>query len=222
MKQTLLAAFSYKNKTQVLNKNVLSVSKLSNSQFRITFTNTINNLFSGDTFFNYSCIIKSKNNAITTYKNNLPCRIVLGSTANNYIDIYVLNSELNLYGLYNDDLDINFMLFNDILDTDSHYEFFNLCINSSTVLSKSPLFTSISFDNSVLSAPIITCILKEEIHVNTDLLWINTSGGNWGEYVYYVENLGTQLKIYLKTAHGGDYYNPSLTDRHNLSLLIYS
>ena len=222
MKQTLLAAFSYKNKNAVLSKSVLSVSKISNSQFRITFIDTINNLFPGDTFFNYYCIIKSRNNSITTYKNNLPCRIPSINTTNNYIDIYVLNSELSVYGLSNDDLDINFLLFNDILDNNSHYEFFNLCINTSTVLSKSPLFTSISFDNSVLNSPIITCILKEEIHLNTDLLWINTSGGNWGEYVYYVELIGTQLKIYLKTAHGGDYYNPSLPDRHNLSLLIYS
>lgn len=221
MKQNPLINFSYKDKVLKLSKNVASYTKLSNSSFKITFTDTLGDLGIGDTFFNYYAYAKSYNNSITTYKNNLPVRVEYIRHTYNYIIINVLNSEYNILGAGNDDLDIEFIFFNDIQNTLSHYDFFNICINSKTIISKSPLFSSISFDDSVLSSPIITCILTSPIDFTKYNLYLNTAGSNWGEYVYYVKITGNELKIYLKTAHGGDYYNPADTNRHNLSLLIY-
>ena len=221
MKQNPLIKFSYKDKVLKLSKNILSYTKTSNSSLRITFTDTLANLGISDTFFNYFAYAKSMNNGITTYKNNLPVRVNYLGPTYNYIDINVMNSEYNLLGTGTDDLDIEFIFFNDIQDSLSHYDFLNVVINSSSVLAKSPLFSSVSFDNSVMNSPVITCILTNPIDLTQKMLYTAVSGANWGEYIYYVKITGNELKIYLKTSVGHDYFNPAVTDRHKFSLLLY-
>lgn len=222
MKQKLLLAYSYKNKVNVFSRNILSVSKTSSSTCRITFSDTLDNLDISDTFFNYSCKVKTRNNKVNTYKNNLPVRVIYPGPSFNYIDINVLNSEFGMLGLTNDDIDMELLIFNDTVDNTSHYDFLNVCINSSTVLAKSRLFSGVTFDNSVLTDPVLTCNLSNPIDLTKKIVDINMSGVNWGHYIYYTEFNTTQIKIYLKTSNNLNYFTVGSTERNNINILIYS
>lgn len=218
-KQKILLGYRYKDKVNIFNKNITSISKISNSQLRINYSKSILNYDPNDTFFNYYCFVKTRNNGIITNKNNLPIKI---ATSGVYADIYVWNSELNIYGLSNDDLDINFIAFNDITDfTGTHYDFFNYDIANNNILAKSPIFANITRDITDITKPVITCILSSPMDFNTNIPYIHLSGYNYGEYIDYITVNGLEMKIYLKTANGGAYFDNTKTIRHTINFLLY-